>query len=255
MDISKLRKKAKEQQAAESRQRAEGSGKGLVGTTQTPADGVPDTMKNAPSVGEKAPKPTFPPGGVSVAVPVSTGQGAGVPAPDSAGGAVQESKPLLELAQEELKKYPAVSGEKELLCFPLGGQEYGIELSSVREIIRVKEITPVPNTADFILGIIVLRGEIIPVIDLRKRIGLSFLGFTPATRFIMVSFAESMTGLVVDSIPDVKKVSVESIQPAELIGTVDVKFITGISTSRGGFTILLKLEEILRQSDMLKACL
>ncbi|MCL4558395.1 MAG: chemotaxis protein CheW [Deltaproteobacteria bacterium] len=277
MDISKLRKKAREQQAGESRQKTEDSGRGPESTVQGLPAVAPKAVERTPAAGEAGQGPVVRGSGAGEAVPGAAGRGQvpgiQVPVPDTrdrrqgndssperddthgedVAGSAQEARPLLELAQEELKKYPVEGKEKELLCFPLGSQEYGIELSSVREIIRVKEITPVPNTADFILGIIVLRGEIIPIIDLRKRIGLPFLGFTPGTRFIMVSFAESMTGLVVDSIPDVKKVPVESIQPADLIGTVDIKFITGISTSRGGFTILLKLEEILKQADMLKA--
>lgn len=235
MDISKLRKKAKEQQAKDrdpgSMVRGAGAGeaeqKGEAGSRK-PEHEIKITdhgQLNTEGVNRKTE----------------------VPKPEPA------EKPLLELAREELKKYPADEKEKELLCFTLANQEYAIELSIVREIIRIKEITPVPNISEFVLGIIVLRGEIIPVIDLRKRIGLPFLGFTPNTRFVMVSFADSLTGLVVDSIPDVKKVSVESIQSAELVGSVDVRFLAGISTSKGGFTILLKLEEILKQSDMFKA--
>ncbi len=261
MDISKLRKKAREQQAGESRQKTEDSGRGLESTAQGLSAAAPKAVERTPAAGEAGQEAVVRDSGAGEAVPDTTGQGQGNDSSPERGGThredvagtVPEARPLLELAQEELKKHPEEGKEKELLCFPLGSQEYGIELSSVREIIRVKEITPVPNTADFMRGIIVLRGEIIPVIDLRKRIGLPFLGFTPGTRFIMVSFAESMTGLVVDSIPDVKKVPVESIQPADLIGAVDIKFITGISTSRGGFIILLKLEEILKQADMLKA--
>ena len=163
-----------------------------------------------------------------------------------------DEKPFAELANDALKKHSADVLERELLCFRLGEAEYAIDLSTVKEIIRIKEITPVPNTADFVLGITVLRGEIIPVIDLRKRIGLPFLDFTSSTRLVMISFEGAMTGLVVDGIPDVKRVAAGSIQSADMVGSVDIRFLSGISTSKGGFTALLKLEEILKQADMLK---
>ncbi len=250
MDISKLRKKAKEQQAGAKQKAAESK-------QQTPDKQTFDTVLKAPDSGQQIQTP-----GPSVRVPMPEVRGeepatgiqdtrAGAGAPES-GGHAAEGKPFAELAVEELKKYPAETREKELLCFTLEEEEYAIELNVVKEIIRVKEITPVPNTSDFVLGIIVLRGEIIPIVDLRKRIGLPFLNFTQDTRFIMVSFEDTMTGLVVDSIPMVKKVLAESIQSAELVSNVDIKFVAGISTSNGGFTILLKLEEILKQSDMLK---
>jgi purine-binding chemotaxis protein CheW len=229
MDISKLRKKAKEQQAA-AHQQAEDKGRSVP----VPATPVPE------------PKPP------AVKQEIKL-QDNGRSASSAESRPAAEEKPLLELANDELKRYAPDGKDRELLCFRLGGEEYAIDLSTVKEIIRVKEITPVPNTSDFVLGITVLRGEIIPVIDLRKRIGLPFLKFTAATRLIMITFEGTMTGLVVDGIPSVKRVAVESIQSADTVGSVDIRFLAGISTGKGGFTVLLKLEEILKQTDMLKA--
>ncbi len=244
MDIAKLRKKAKQQQADHTPGPEDAGQKSLVSGEQVQAGKttVPDK--------ERAPRPVLPeatPGQQAVKVQDST---PGHLPPET--GAAAEEKPLLELAQDELTKLTPGQKERELLCFRLGEEEYAIDLSTVKEIIRVKEITPVPNTSDFVLGITVLRGEIIPVIDLRKRIGLPFLKFTPNTRFIIVSFEDAMTGLVVDTIPSVKRVHAGSIQSADMVGSIDIRFLAGISTGKSGFTVLLKLEEILKQSDMLR---
>jgi purine-binding chemotaxis protein CheW len=245
MDISKLRKKAKEQQAGIKRQIEDNEQK------------VPD---HAQQVHNPEPIADVP---ESVTVgPLSKGvfeeqkveiQDKEVSSKSAASHPVTGENRLIEQKKDELKGYSTDVKEKELLCFKLGDEEYAIELGTVKEIIRVKEITPVPNTSDFVLGITVLRGEIIPVVDLRKRIGLPFLNFTLNTRLIMISFEGAMTGLVVDSIPNVKRVAVESIQSAETVGSIDIRFVAGISTSKGGFTVLLKLDEILKQSDILRA--
>ncbi len=164
-----------------------------------------------------------------------------------------ESDTLLELAHNELKKYTSIDSEKELLCFNLGEEEYGMELSLVKEIIRVRDITPVPNTAKFVLGIVVLRGGIMPLIDMRTRIGLPFLNFSTDTRFVMVDMDNAAVGLVVDKITNVKRISSDSIKLTNVSGSVDVKFLSGISTYNGGFTVVLNLKEIIKSSDMLKA--
>lgn len=238
MDISKLRKKAKEQQSVLKQKAGAAGPETAEGPEKEPARRVQEPAIDHPVSEESNRESGTGRREAPAAPPVS---------PDGAG-----EKTFVELAREELKDYTQDQKEKELLCFTMEDEEYAIELHLVKEIIRVRDITPVPNTSDFVLGIIVLRGEIIPVINLRKRIGLPFPDFTPNTRFILVSFEGSMTGLVVDNIPSVKRVPVASIQAAELVGAVDIKFVAGISTSKGGFTILLKLEEVLKQSDMLK---
>jgi purine-binding chemotaxis protein CheW len=244
MDISKLRKKAKEQQAISEQPKEEKLSESLkekqTVSTRIHEEASVEQIENAAETKT-----------------ISDMQATDV---SSSGKDIKPSEvtqsanevQLLELTKEELKRQSVDVKEKELLCFKLEDEEYAIELGFVKEIIRAKDITPVPNTADFVLGITVLRGEIIPVIDLRKRIGLTPLGFTPSTRLIIVYFEGATTALVVDNIPDVKRVSTGSIQPADKVGSVDVRFLSGISTSNGGFTVLLKLEEILKQSDMLK---
>jgi len=252
MDISKLRKKVKQQAADSKRQAADK--KAGESVLQDSAFKPMDQVLQETGAGQQIPEPKKQKSEPRHKEQKKQAEKAGTQSPKAADSAeaTENNKPLLELAGEELKKYPPDNKERELLCFPLAEQEYAIDLSRVKEIIRVKEITPVPNTSDFVLGIVVLRGEIIPIIDLRRRIGLTFLDFNADTRFIMVSFEDALTGLVVDNIPSVKKVPVKSIQSAELVGSVDIKFLAGISTSEGDFTILLKMEEILKQADMVK---
>ncbi len=242
MDISKLRKKAREQQPGIEQPKEHVKSVELSEEQKIHAEKkeeikpVEKDTDNRPAISDK---------------PVDRSMETLQNIPEQINKQAQEP-PLAELTREALKKYPQDTKEKELLCFKLENEEYAIELNNVKEIIRVKDITPVPNTAEFVLGITVLRGDIVPVIDLRRRIGLPPLAFTSNTRFIIVSFEGATAAIVVDNVPDVKRVAVESIKSADRVGSVDIRFLSGISTGNGGFTILLKLEEILKQSDMLK---
>ncbi len=245
MDISKLRKKAKEQQAGIKRPIEDNERKAQDLAQQVHNSEHEADITKPVTVGH-VPKDVIEKQEVEI-------QDKEINAKPAENHPVTGEHRLIDQKSNELKKHSTDVKEKELLCFKLGDEEYAIELSTVKEIIRVKEITPVPNTSNFVLGITVLRGEIIPVIDLRKRIGLPFLNFTIDTRLIMISFEGAMTGLVADSIPNVKRVAVESIQSAETVGSIDIRFVSGISTNKDGFTVLLKLDEILKQSDILKA--
>ncbi len=243
MDIAKLRKKAKQQQTNREHGPGETEQNSPVTADQAQAGRQPAADTGASS------RAAIPEAAVQQVEQVRDGTPGGRPAKTDAGA---HEKKAPGTATDEPASYAPEHKERELLCFRLGEEEYAIDLSTIKEIIRVKEITPVPNTSDFVLGITVLRGEIIPVIDLRKRIGLPFMKFTPNTRFIIISFEGAITGLVVDTIPSVKRVPVGSVQSADMVGTIDIRFLAGISTSKGGLTVLLKLEEILKQSDMLK---
>lgn len=244
MDISKLRKKAKEQQISSQLQKEH---KKYI---ELPEEQKLSQDKTGKKDGKDGNKDT----GLEINMIEKPLDQTTVPLQKVSDQSIQllQETPLTELTKEELKKYPSNIREKELLCFQLENEEYAIELKNVKEIIRVKDITPVPNTAEFVLGITVLRGDIIPVIDLRKRISLPHKEFTSNTRLIIVSFEGATAAIVVDNIPDVKRVNIESIQTAERVGSVDIRFLSGISTSNGNFIILLKLEEILKQSDILK---
>ena len=135
----------------------------------------------------------------------------------------------------------AIAEEKSLagkyLTFRLGDESYGVSVFQVREIIRLSEITMVPQMPDYVRGVINLRGKIIPVMDLRLKFGLVARATTERTCIVVVHIATergvAMVGLIVDAIEDVSTFAQESIQPAPDFGTrVDTKYVMGIAESR-----------------------
>jgi purine-binding chemotaxis protein CheW len=89
----------------------------------------------------------------------------------------------------------------QLISFEVGDEEYGLEILRVKEVIRVREITRLPKAPRFVKGIINLRGDVIPIIDLRDRFGLEHAEYTAMTRVIVVDVEDKLVGMVVDALP------------------------------------------------------
>lgn len=158
---------------------------------------------------------------------------------------------LLELVGEELYGQ-AVGREEEIeeplkvLCFMLADEEYAVDLMEVKEIIKVPEITDVPRVPDFILGIISLRGIIIPVFDLRKRLGLEARERTRSAKIIVASDNGRSLGMVVDKVTQVAKISGKKLEPPPpVIGGVEAEYIQGLGRFREHLLILLNLQKVL----------
>lgn len=144
---------------------------------------------------------------------------------------------------------PAAS---QYLTFLLDGEEYGIEILGVQEIKGWESCTQIPNTPDYVLGVINLRGSVIPVIDLRRRFGMSAREFGKLTVVIVVR-AEidertKTMGFVVDAVSDVYNIEPEQMRPApELESTLDTRFIRGLATVDDKMIILLDLDHIVSE--------
>jgi purine-binding chemotaxis protein CheW len=143
--------------------------------------------------------------------------------------------------------------EMQLVTFMLGDEEYGIPISQIQEIDRFAKITKVPRAASFIEGITNLRGEVIPVLDTRKRFDLPVRSADDRTRIMIVDLGGVKTGLVVDSVRQVLNLAKKDIAPApEAIGSgIDKQFISGIGKADGGkrLIVLLDVEKILSQRE------
>ncbi len=142
--------------------------------------------------------------------------------------------------------------ELQLITFNLGEEEYGIPIVQIQEINRLGRITRVPNTPEFIEGVTNLRGEVIPVIDLRKRFGIAPRERDDRTRLIIVQLAGKKTGLIVDWVNEVARLSKDQIEPPPkmLESQVDLKFISGIAKAGPERMILiLDVEEILSSEE------
>jgi len=143
--------------------------------------------------------------------------------------------------------------EVQLVTFMLGAEEFGVPISQIQEIDRLGKITKVPNAAKFIEGVTNLRGEVIPVLDTRKRFELDTKPSDDRTRIIIVDLGGVKTGLVVDSVREVLNLAKKDIAPPpEAIGAgIDQQFISGIGKVDAGkrMIVLLDVEKILSRQE------
>lgn len=139
-----------------------------------------------------------------------------------------------------------VEAEKQLVVFDLADEGYGVDIGSVREIIRMQEITKVPRAPDFVEGVINLRGRVIPVIDLRKRFGFETTEMTKDTRIVVVDIRSQDIGVAVDAVTEVLRLSADKVEPASsVITTVDSEYLLGIAKLEERLIILLDLQQAL----------
>lgn len=135
--------------------------------------------------------------------------------------------------------------ELQLVVFSLGKEEYGVPIDQVREINRFAEITQVPKAPTSVLGVINLRGHVIPVISLRQRFGFPEKPADAASRIVVSDVAGQTAGFVVDSVTEVLRLSDGSIEPApQTTNTVDSAFIQGIGKLEDRMVIVLDLEQV-----------
>lgn len=157
-------------------------------------------------------------------------------------------EPIEAVAETEMK---TGAGEGKYLTFVLQGEEYGIGILKVREINGLIEITPVPQTPDFVKGVINLRGKVIPVVDLRLKFGMPPAEYTKETCIIVVDVHSLLMGIVVDTVSEVLEVKEEEIEPPPSFGSkVDVDFILGMGKIKDKVKILLDIEKVLTSEEI-----
>lgn len=139
----------------------------------------------------------------------------------------------------------------QFVVFGVGKELYGVSIESVYEIVRVPEVTEIPDAPEFLEGVINLRGKIVPVIDLRKRLRLEGIGKTKATRVLIAEHGNNIAGLLVDSVSEVLKIQPDAVeQPPEMISAIGVEYITGVAKVDERLIILLDTKKILSVEDM-----
>ncbi|MGE5353083.1 MAG: chemotaxis protein CheW, partial [Acidobacteriota bacterium] len=138
----------------------------------------------------------------------------------------------------------------QLVSFTVGSEEFGIDILRVQEIIRMIEITQIPNSPDFIDGVINLRGKVIPVINLRKKLGWEKIEQDRNTRIVVVDLNGKTTGFIVDGVSEVLRIpgNITEAPPAITAG-VNSDFITSIARLEDRLLILLDLEKTLLSSE------
>jgi purine-binding chemotaxis protein CheW len=143
---------------------------------------------------------------------------------------------------------------EQYVSFMLGGEEYAADITRVQEIKGWDTVTRVPYTPNYVLGVVNLRGAIVPVIDLRMRFGLDHVPFDPTTVIVVIRVAaargERTVGVVVDAVNEVHDIPTAKIQPSPdlLSGLIDQVFIKGIATLDGRMVILLDIEKLVNSS-------
>lgn len=143
--------------------------------------------------------------------------------------------------------------EKDLqvVGFRIGNETYGVRIGSVREIVRVPEITAVPSAPDIIEGVINLRGKIIPVMDLRKRFGQVYTIADKKNRILVVEIDNKLVGLIVNAASEVLKIPPADIEaPGSVFAEGESSYVTGVGKLKGRLIILLDITKLMHRPDL-----
>ena len=149
----------------------------------------------------------------------------------------------------------ATATDGQYLSFTLNGEDYGVDILKVQEIKGWEEVRPLPDTPEYVKGVLDFRGTIVPVIDLRKRFNLGRADFVPTTVTIVVSVeaddATSIVGVVVDSVSDVLDVAQKDIRKAPNLGTkIKTRYLQGVVNIADRMVVLLDLDELLNPEEL-----
>ena len=147
----------------------------------------------------------------------------------------------------------ATDASEQYLTFMLAGEEYGVDILRVQEIKGWDKVTRIPHTADYVLGVINLRGAVVPILDLRRRFGLETIEFGPTTVVIVVRVmsgrGERTVGVVVDAVSEVYNVDAEDTKPPpDVCGSVDTVFVKALATIEEKMLILLDIDRLIGNS-------
>ncbi len=138
------------------------------------------------------------------------------------------------------------------LTFRLDDERYGVDIMKVREIIVVEAITPVPNTLDFVCGVMNLRDQVLPVFDLRKRLEIPHTSEGKERNIIIIEIDKATTGLKVDEVVGIITITADKITPPEkFMGSVSTEFLQGMGNTEDDTIILLDIQEMCAANELL----
>jgi purine-binding chemotaxis protein CheW len=163
---------------------------------------------------------------------------------------MEESRKLMDQAVNAMEER-----EGKYLTFTLADEEYGIGILKIKEIIGMMPVTTVPQTPEFVKGVINLRGKVIPVIDLRLRFGMESMDYTERTCIIVVEIDGTsgtvQIGIVVDSVSEVLNIKADEIEDTPTFGTkLKTDYILGMAKMEGGVKILLDINRVLKTEEV-----
>lgn len=138
----------------------------------------------------------------------------------------------------------------QVVVFQLGDELYGADIAVVREVGPMQRVTRVPRTPRYIEGVTNLRGRVIPVIDLRRRLGLPVTPFTKQTRIAVAELEGGQVGMIVDSVQEVLRIPADAVEPATgLVSKLDSESISGVAKMADRLIVLLDLAHVLQRDD------
>jgi purine-binding chemotaxis protein CheW len=144
-----------------------------------------------------------------------------------------------------------MSRELHIVGFQVGRETYGVPITSLHEIVRVPEITAVPDAPDYLEGVINLRGKIVSVMDLRKRFGEKHADLTKQNRILVVEHSGRLAGLIVDSASEVLKIPSDSVEaPPAVFQDGGLNCVTGLGKVRGRLIVLLDMSKLLAPGSL-----
>lgn len=147
-----------------------------------------------------------------------------------------------------------MSNDLHIVGFRVGLETFGVPITCVHEIVRVPEITNVPDSAEFVEGVINLRGKIVSVVDLRKRFGEKKTTPDKKNRVIVVESEGKLVGLIVDAASEVMKIPHSDIEPPpQILSDSDSGYVTGVGKLKDRLVILVDLSRVLQRGDLRKA--
>ncbi len=151
---------------------------------------------------------------------------------------------------ERSQEYAEEMDQIQLVGMKLGDEEYAIDVLKITEIIRTVEITIVPRMESYILGVMNLRGKVVPVIDLRVRFNLDSCDFDKSTRIIVVSVNKENIGFVVDEVTEVIRIKRSMVEPTPpLVGSIGQEYILGICKYDSRLIMLLDIDRVINESE------
>ena len=144
-----------------------------------------------------------------------------------------------------------ISTSIQIVCFKIGKEEYGIDILQVQEILKLPKITKLPKSIDYIMGVIDLRGKVIPIIDLSKKFRIASGNVSGGMRAIVVECGGKQVGLGIDSVSHVLKIDSKDIEPPPpVVKGISGKYIVGIAKLESGFIVVLDISKIFSKDEV-----
>lgn len=143
------------------------------------------------------------------------------------------------------------SDDQQYLTFNLADEYYGVDILKVQEIKGYTTVTRIPNTPDFLKGVLNLRGTIVPIVDLRMKFGMGVTEPTSFTVVVVVNVRNRVMGFLVDAVSDVLDMNAKDIQaPPDMGSSVDITFIAGIGNAQNRLVTLLDIDRVLTEEEV-----